>query len=445
MINSLHFRLLAGISLVVLIAVGSIYLFARQTAVEEIRQFGERSEEMRSSRIIVELHRYYSQRGNWEGIQPYVEQWASLYGKQIILTDDRNIVVADSSEEQVGKQYKPEMKGIPLSMPWGARIPGMLYMNPGLAAEFPSSTNLLQTVSRFLLWGALIAIAVAFLFTYFLSRTILAPVKALTTAARQLGQGDLSQRVALKDKGEIGELALAFNSMASDLEKAEKLRRNMIADAAHELRTPLSNIKGYLEAIYDGLKKPDKESIRSLNEEASMLSRLVDDLQELSLAEAGELRLIMEPADITALIKQTEIAKRTQSEEKGLSITTDLSDNLPLINIDSQRIGQVLNNLANNAIAHTSSGGSIKISAKKKDDRIIISVTDTGEGISPEDLPYIFERFYRTDRSRTRSTGGSGLGLTIAKRLIEAHNGSIDVQSEPGKGSCFTFTLPITD
>ncbi|MFC1901110.1 sensor histidine kinase [Chloroflexota bacterium] len=444
MIHSLRFRLLAGISLVIIIAVGAVYLFASQTAVGEIRRFGERNEEARLGRIVFELHRYYNAQGDWEGIQPYIEQWSSLYGRHIMLIDSGNTIIADSLGEQIGQQSESEIKGIPLSMPWGAKIPGTLYIDPGVSGGFPSSTNLLRNVSSFLLWGALIAVALAFLLTYFLSRSILAPVKSLTTAVRQLGHGDLSQRVTLKDKGELGELAYAFNSMASDLEKVEELRRNMIADAAHELRTPLSNIKGYLEAIRDGLKKPDNESIRSLSEEASLLSRLVDDLQELSLAEAGELRLTREPGDITDLVKQAVSAKRTQVEEKGLSISTDLPDNLPPTSMDFHRIGQVLNNLIDNAIAHTPEGGNIDISASLEEDRLKISITDTGEGISPEDLPYIFERFYRTDRSRSRTTGGSGLGLTIARRLVEAHGGSIDVRSEPGKGSSFTFTLPIT-
>ena len=453
MIHSLRFRLLAGFSIVILVAVGAIYFFASQTAGGEIRRFGERSEEARFSRVVFELHRHYQEQENWEGIQTYVEQWGNLYGREIILTDASGVVVADSQGEQLDEQYHSDSPGMPLSVPWGESIPGTLYINPGPLTgfrheppeNFPSPLNLLQTVSRFLIWGALLAIALAFLLTFFLSRRILAPVKALTAAARQLGQGDLSQRVHLKDKSEIGEMAQAFNSMAGDLERVEQLRRNMVADAAHELRTPLSNIKGYLEAIRDGLKKPDAESIRSLSEKASLLSRLVDDLQELSLAEAGELRLTRESGDITRLIKQAVASRQTQAEEKGLSVSADLTDKLPPVNIDFHRIGQVLNNLLDNAIAHTGKGGSIKVSAEKRDDRLKVSVTDTGEGIPAEELPNIFERFYRTDKSRTRTTGGSGLGLTIAKRLVEAHNGTIEARSEPGKGSSFTFTLPLED
>jgi signal transduction histidine kinase len=460
-IHSLRFRLLASFSLAIILAIAAVYFFSSQAAKSEIDRFSERSEEARFSRVMFELYRYYNRRGDWEGIQPYVEQWGSLYGRQIILTDGSGFVVADSTGEHIGEYtgdftvehvpddtivyFEPESKGMSLPPMFGRRVPGTIYVDPAISDEFPSPTTLLRSISQFILIGALIAIVVALLFSFLLSRRILAPVRALTTAARQLGQGDLSQRVDLNDKGEIGELARAFNSMARDLEKAEELRRNMVADAAHELRTPLSNIKGYLEAIRDGLKKPDEESILSLNEEASMLSRLVNDLQELSLAEAGELRLLKEQCDITDLINQTASTKWNQAEEKELSITADLPEGLPALTVDYYRIGQVLNNLIDNAIAHTPEGGKIDISVSVEEDQLKINVTDTGEGIPPEDIPYIFERFYRTDKSRSRTTGGSGLGLTIAKRLVEAHNGSIEVTSEPGKGSCFTFTLPVTE
>ncbi|HEY41244.1 MAG TPA: HAMP domain-containing protein, partial [Dehalococcoidia bacterium] len=307
-----------------------------------------------------------------------------------------------------------------------------------------SPTPVSDAVGRFLIWGALLAIAVAFLFTFLLSRRMLAPVKALTETAKQLGQGDFSQRVQIKDKGEVGELAQAFNSMASDLERAEQMKRNMVADIAHELRTPLSNIRGYLEAVRDGIKRPDTDTIHSLEEEASLLSRLVNDLQELSLAEAGQLTLVRQEEDVATLVRQVVSAVEGRVSAKGLSLTVELPDDLPTVNIDSHRIGQVLRNLLENAIAHTGAGGTITVAARQREDCVEVDVIDTGEGIPPEDLPYIFERFYRVDKSRARATGGSGLGLTIAKRFIEAHGGSIEAYSEPDKGSTFTFTLPVS-
>jgi len=443
-VHSLRFRLFIAFTIVILVAVGAIYFFVSRTTGGEIHQYGERSEQLRFSRVGFELYRYYREHGGWEGIQPYVEQWGSLYGHRIILTDASGVVVADSEGKLLGQLYRPDILGGRLPALWGGSTPGTLYISPEPSAGFPSPVSLSQAVSRFLLWGALLAIAIAFLFTFFLSRRISAPIKALASAARRLGQGDLSQRVELKDKGEMGELAQAFNSMASDLERAEQLQRNMVADVAHELRTPLSNIRGYLEAVRDGVIKPDADTIRSLDEEAALLSRLVDDLQELALADAGELKLNPQPEDIGKVINKTMAAMQAQATAKGISLLTDLPGRLPLCDIDSHRISQVLHSLLDNAVAHTPGGGTITVAAREQNKWVEISVSDTGEGIPAEELPNIFERFYRVDKSRTRTTGGHGLGLTIAKRLVEAHGGKIEAQSEVGKGSRFTFTIPTS-
>jgi two-component system sensor histidine kinase BaeS len=333
-------------------------------------------------------------------------------------------------------------------LPFGFRgdSMGTLYVTP-VSSSGVGVTSLqvtFKSIGLFFIWGGLIAGAIALLMTFFMSRRILAPVKSLASAAVLLGKGDFRQRVQIRDKGELGQLADTFNSMVSDLERAEQLRRNMVADIAHELRTPLSNIRGYLEAVRDGIKKPNKDTISSLEEEASLLSRLVDDLQELSLAEAGELTLVRQEEDVAGLVRQAVTAVEGQSSARGLSLTVELSDKLPPVNVDSHRIGQVLRNLLENAIAHTVAGGTITVTARQHEGYVEVSVTDTGEGIPPEDLPNIFERFYRVDKSRTRATGGSGLGLTIAKRLIEAHGCTIKAHSELGKGSRFTFTLPVS-
>ncbi len=430
-------------ALVILVAVGAVYFFIRQTAAGEISRYGERVEHARLNRLEFELYRYYIVRGDWEGIQPYVELWANLYGQRIIVTDSNGMVVADSQRAILGEQYLPDTPGMPLSPPRAESNPGSLYIS-SQQGDFPTPLGLSLAIGRFLIWGALLAIAIAFLLTFFLSRRISAPVKALTLSARQLGQGNFSQRVQFKDRGEIGELAQAFNSMASDLERTEQLRRNMVADAAHELRTPLSNIRGYIEAIRDGVKKPDEDTINTLDHEAVILSRLVNDLQELSLAEAGELKLNCQQEDIASLIKQTVASLQAQISAKGISASVALADQLPPVNIDRNRISQVLVNLFGNALEHTAKGGSITLSAEHQGSWVRVSVADNGSGIPAGELLNIFERFYRVDKSRTRATGGSGLGLTIAKRLVEAHGGRIEAQSEVGKGSRFSFTLPMS-
>jgi len=445
MTNRLQFRLLAAFTLVILVTIGAVFFFINQATQVEIRRFGERIDQMRAVRMEIELSHYYLQQGSWEGIQPFVEQWGNLYGQRIILTDANGTVVADSERDLLGELYNPSSTGRLLPSPRQAGTIGTLYITPESSLDFTSLQILFRAIGLYFIWGGLIAVAIALAITFFLSRRILAPVKALTSAAERLGRGDFSQRVHVKDRSELGELANTFNSMASDLERAEQLRQNMVADIAHELRTPLSNIRGYLEAVRDGVMRPDADAIRSLDEEAALLSRLVDDLQELSLAEAGELKLICQAEDIGELIKQTVDGVQAQAMAKGVSVSIDLPDKLPAVNIDSQRISQVLRNLLENAIAHTAKGGTVTVIARQQADYIEVAVNDTGEGIPAEDLPNIFERFYRVDKSRARATGGSGLGLTIAKRLVEAHGGKIEAKSELGKGSRFAFTLPISE
>ncbi|MFC1902071.1 sensor histidine kinase [Chloroflexota bacterium] len=445
MIKSLRFRLLLVFTLAIIIGIGVTFFFISWGARSQIRDFQERGQNIHANRVEWILSRYYLDRGDWTGVQPFVEQMEVLRGQRIVLIDKAGIVVADSQDELTGDPHQPKAPGHTLFLPGHTEIMGTVYVYPMPAVEFTSPQNLLKPISQLLLWGSLVAIAAALLITFFLSRRILSPIKALTLTANRLGKGDFSQRVRVKGKDEVAEMGQAFNAMASNLERTEQLRRNMVADIAHELRTPLSNLQGYLEAIHDGVKRPDTETILSLNEEATLLSRLVNDLQELSLAEAGALRLNRHPEDITRLITQAVAAMQTQAETKGLSLSTDLAEKLPAMNIDSQRISQVLRNLLENAVAHTAQGGAITVTARQRDQWIEVTVADTGEGIRAEDLANIFERFYRVDKSRTRATGGSGLGLTIARRLVEAHGGNIKAESEPGNGSAFTFTLPAAE
>lgn len=444
MIHSLQFRLITAFFLVILVTIGAVLLFINQSTRNEIRQFEQRTEQSRAGRMVIELSAYYHRQQNWTGIQPSIQQWGSLYGRRIIVTDINGKVVADSQGTLLGNQYFPAFPGSPLPLPRGQNPIGTLYINPELPpAERPSL--LYRPMGRFLLWGGLLATVTAMLLTLVLSRRILSPIRALTLTARRLGRGNLSERVNFPGKGEVGTLAQAFNKMADDLERAEKLRRDLVADVAHELRTPLSNIQGYLEAIRDGIVKADATTIQSLYEEVKLLSRITQDLQDLTLAEAGELKLVRQAEDITKIINQTVTAMQAQAITKGIVLVAHATEGLPLCDIDSHRISQVLHNLLDNAIVHTPQGGTIAINARQQDNQIEVSVTDTGGGIPAEELPNIFERFYRVDKSRARRTGGHGLGLTIAKYLVEAHGGEIRAQSTVGKGSCFTFTVPASE
>jgi len=428
------------------LTVGTIYFFVSQRIAVEVEYYEQISEQYRTDQILSRLYTHYW-RQRWEGVQPVVEETASISGTHIILVGINGTVIADSKERLLGEYYYPDSPGSNFTLPWSTEILAKVYisLNPEAEPYIAPFRRLSESINRSLLLGGAVAIVVALILTFVLSRRMSSPIGVLAKAARRLGGGDLSQRVHFKGKGEVGELAQAFDSMADDLEHAEQLRRNLVADVAHELRTPLSNIQGYLEAIRDRVMKPNATTIRSLNEETALLSRLVDELQELSLAEAGELKLVYQAEDIAKLVKQAVTSWQPQVAAKEILLSLNLPDNLPLVNIDRQRVNEVLRNLLENAVAHTNKGGTITVAAAKQGDWVEVCVSDTGEGIPAEDLPNIFERFYRVDRSRARATGGSGLGLTIAKRMVEAHGGEITVQSELGKGSSFSFTLPIAE
>jgi signal transduction histidine kinase len=268
------------------------------------------------------------------------------------------------------------------------------------------------------------------------------PVEDLTRAARRMARGERPQRVPVRSRDEIGELARAFNHMAGSVAVSEQLRRQMVTDIAHELRTPLTNIRGYLEAVRDGVVTPRPEVMASLHEEALLLTRLVDDLQALALAEAGQLELRRRPVDLAALAEKTVTALRPVLEG-GPAVRIEMPAVLPPVRADPERVSQVLRNLLDNARRHTPPEGEIVLSARSGPGALEVSVRDTGSGIAPEHLPFIFERFYRADQARARATGGAGLGLAIVRQLVEAHGGQVSARSRPGAGAAFTFTLPI--
>ena len=447
MTHSLWFRFVVAFTAVILVTVGTLYFFVSRSIALEIERYEELRERFQLDNMATILASHYYVVGSWAGIQSVVNEQSEVSGHHIIVTDVAGLVIADSRGERLGDPYETDPPGHPVKTLFEGEDVGRLYLkaDPEVEEEFPPLQGLSKSMNRFLLLGGLLAIGVASVLSFVLARRVSSPIQALAVTTRELGRGDLSQRVQVKEDGEIGELAQAFNSMASNLERAEQLRRNLVADVAHELRTPLANIQGYLEAIRDRVMKPNAVTIRTLHEETALLSRLVDELQDLSLAEAGELKLIYQAEDVAKLVKQAVTPWEPQAVAKEISLSLDVPDKLPSVKIDWQRISQVLNNLLENAVAHTGKGGTMTVSAARCGDCVELSVADSGEGIPAQDLPNIFERFYRVDKSRARSTGGSGLGLTIAKRLVEAHGGKIEVQSKLGKGSRFSFTLPIAE
>ncbi|MEU8330922.1 HAMP domain-containing sensor histidine kinase [Micromonospora sp. NPDC048839] len=267
------------------------------------------------------------------------------------------------------------------------------------------------------------------------------PLHALTGAAQRMRDGDGAARVRVTGRDEIARLAEVFNDMAERRERLEQLRRAMVSDIAHEMRTPVSNIRGWLEAVEDGVAAPDRRLLSSLLEEATLLQHVITDLQDLAQADAGALRLHREQVYLADLLAQVAEAYRVQADRAGVAILLR-TDADPQVDADPVRLRQAVGNLVGNAVRHTPPGGRVTISADATDTEVVITVTDTGSGISAEDLPRVFDRFWRADKSRSRQTGGSGLGLAIVRKLVEAHRGTIGVTSTPNQGSTFTLHLP---
>jgi len=293
--------------------------------------------------------------------------------------------------------------------------------------------------------AALVAIAIAIALGFVVSKLITRPMQQLAFSARKIASGDLTQRVQHKSDDEVGEVSNAFNSMVEQLEQKEKSRKHLLADVAHELRNPLSIVQGNLEAWLDGVIKPTPEQIASVYDETVLLNRLITDLRELSLAEAGQLKLHLEKTDLKEIINAEVTGFQARCQEKSISLVSEVIDGLPAVNADRDRIRQVLHNLLENALRYTPAEGSIKVKADlDKNQQITVSVSDSGSGIDRADLPFIFEHFYKADKSRQRGYGGAGIGLALVKKYVELHGGRVWVESEVGKGSVFHFTVPVT-
>lgn len=302
----------------------------------------------------------------------------------------------------------------------------------------------MEDSQRSLMIAAFVSVLVALGLGFLVGSLITRPMQQLAFYAHKIAGGDLSQRVNNSGDDEIGEVAVAFNSMAEQLEKKEKSRKQLLADVAHELRNPLSIVQGNLEAWLDGVIAPTPTQIASVYDETVLLGRLITDLKELSLAEAGQLKLHPEPTDLNELIDAEVTAFQARSQEKGVSLGLDIAGKLPELNIDRDRIKQVLHNLLENALRFTTSDGSISVKAEKRGEGIVrVSVSDTGSGIDAADLPYVFDHFYKADKSRQRSYGNTGIGLALVKNYVELHGGKVWVESEAGKGSTLYFTLPV--
>jgi len=316
----------------------------------------------------------------------------------------------------------------------------------GAAVELPLYDSFRAGFNEALLWAMLVAGGLALVVSILFSRSVVAPVRAMMIVSQRIAEGHYDERVQSSAGDELGQLAVRFNQMAGNLQQVEMMRRQLIGDVTHELRTPLTAIKGSMEGLMDGILSPSAETFEQIHKEADRLSRLVDDLQELSRVESRAYKLDIVTVAVADLVEAALKRLGRQYEEKGVVLTSSLPPTLAHVRVDTDRIGQVLINLLGNAMQNTPKGGNVTISAEQKGNDVLISVKDNGAGIPPEHLPHVFDRFYRVDKSRSRRAGGgSGIGLTIAKSLVEAHGGIIRAASDGiGKGSTFIFTLPIS-
>jgi two-component system, OmpR family, sensor histidine kinase BaeS len=449
--QSLSFRLIMVFLGIIVIGFAIAAGYTRWTTV---REFSMLVLDQGQTNFITTVTTYYQIYGSWEGIDSLFQSQTPtgnnppnmMFGMMVprfLLVDQNDVVVVPIDPYRVGDKV-PAGKlvgGIQI------RINGQMVGTALIPATPELSTReiaYLARTNRALLIGATGAATLAILLGIFFTRRLTSPLRDLTSAIQKMSKGDLNQQVKIRSLDEIGELGNAFNSMSSQLAKSNQLRKQMTADIAHDLRTPLTVLNGYLEAMQDGVLPANKERFAIMYSEVQQLSGLVEDLRTLSLADAGELSMSPQIVSPKGLLEQSFANFSYQAKKAKVKLMVDADQNLPKVNVDPQRMEQVLDNLISNAIRYAGKGGKISLTAALQGDRIALIVEDNGEGISPDVLPHVFERFYRGDRSRNGVAGESGLGLAIAKSLIEAMGGSISATSEgDGKGSMFTIKLPV--
>jgi signal transduction histidine kinase len=452
MMRSLAIKLTLAFLVMGVVGAALVALFVRQRTRHEFDRFVLSRYQQD---LIDELAAYYQTHGSWEGIGAILVRAQApnrpgppgVFPAPVTLLDADRVVVYSGWRYQRGEQVKQHGKdqGVPVEV-GGTSVGWLLFESFRGSASPPESpeSNFLDRVNQAILLGALGATAVALLIGVLLARTISRPVRELTAATQVVAQGELGHQVTVRGQDELGELAASFNRMSADLAQSAELRRQMTADIAHELRTPLSLIMGYTEALSDGKLEGRVETFDILHEEAQRLSRLVDDLRTLSLADAGELSLTRRLVAPLTLLERAASAHAAQAQGQNVALRVEVEQGLPEIEVDPDRIAQVLDNLVSNALRYTPAGGEIVLSATQQPGSLYIHVRDNGAGIDPKELPHIFDRFYRGDKARHQEDGESGLGLAIARSLVQAHSGSISATSDIGAGTTFSIQLPAS-
>ena len=461
--RKLTWKFSGALLLIVVVSVGLMAYLTNLSTAREFQQYISRGNTAYTQSLASSLGDLYAGEGGWSKAQDILQSLPGGATERILVADGFGIIVADTAGEWLGEttQEVGLDDGTPITV--SGQVVGRLYvlasgmggmgsmgrghMGGRVTTTMPMAVtaeeDFLDQVNDSLWKVGLIAAAAALLIGLFLTRQITRPVQALISGARNIAGGNLTYRVKVKSRDEIGELADSFNAMASNLEKVEQSRRQLTADVTHELRTPLTVIEGTVDGIIDGVFQPDQGHLLSIKEQTALLTQLISDLRDLSLAESGQLKLNLTATDMSELLQQVVSRYEIQAHEKNVDLMMEGNQEVPKVMVDPVRMGQVISNLLTNAIRHTPSSGSISVTIKSNKDGLTVAIADTGEGIGTEDLSHIFERFYRSGGSRTRKEGGTGLGLAIVKQMVEAHGGKVWVESQPGKGSVFYILLSL--
>jgi signal transduction histidine kinase len=446
---------------VIVVTVGTVAVLTGRVTENAFRRYALTRSGMWEG-LTKQLAEYYDARDSWAGIQEVVAQlpdrgprmrgrFAGVPDPPLGMLDFR---IADAGGQIVANTEGPSLGTVPrgalddaVPIELNGELVGYLLpalRNPPAWPLDAAQTAFLARVRTTLWIGAAAALGVALIVGGFLFHSITAPLRELTTASEAIAQGDLSARADVRGQDEVAQLADAFNSMAGSLARMEEARRNQTADIAHELRTPLTVLQGTLEAMLDGVYPTDQENLRAALIQTRTLSRLIEDLRILAVADAGKLHLEKERVDLGSFLKGVVEAYQPQAKEEGIALALETPTGLLPILADRDRLAQVMGNLLSNSLQYVPEGGYIKVEAYRREKGVLVAVKDDGPGVLADDLPRLFERFWRADPARRRATGGSGLGLSIARTIVEAHGGRIWAEETAGGGLTVRFSLPVS-
>ncbi len=449
----MRIRLLISFTLIVLVSVIGVVVIFRQGATNEVRAFMYRGGMSGSGGLVAELENYYARNRSWQGVERLLVtpgrgqgqgrggQGAGMMNQHLRLADEAGVLIYDTAGSPTGSQLAATELASAIPLTSNGQVIGYLLPDGGTGFSRADENFLVSRINRAALIAGLIAAGLSLLLASFLAYRLLHPIRELTQAAEHLALGDLSQRVRVRGKDELATLGDTFNQMAVSLQHAEESRRAMTADIAHELRNPLAVQRANLEALQDGIYPLSAENLAPVLEQNELLSRLVEDLGTLALADAGQLELERVNTDFPALVRRVVDKFRPQTDSQQIELTFSTRGLCPTLSLDPLRIEQILGNLLSNALRYTPQGGRIEVNTNCTATSAQLTIRDNGPGLPEADLPFIFERFYRVDKARSRSEGGTGLGLAIARQLARAHGGSLTAANHPQGGAQFILEL----